>query len=194
MASSLTLHLLEGTHQISFSRPDLRSHALRVAASMNSCCYHLPAFHILDPNIAYYKQNLNNLDVASQVSLGFHLTPRNRSAFFRSSQVAVGVLTSLGARASPHSALLGVAGPDIENGKASHELVLSAGVRRENAWRAIVKQATELCSKVEVMQVASVINAQTLVAFVQMLMRKSHRLWLFSSNPDELASFRQFRK
>jgi len=49
---------------------------------MNSCCYHLPAFHILDPNIAYYKQNLNNLDVASQVSLYVHLSPRNRSSFF----------------------------------------------------------------------------------------------------------------
>ncbi|GAA6016683.1 hypothetical protein JCM11491_000206 [Sporobolomyces phaffii] len=130
MASSLTLHLLE--------------------ASMKSCCYHLPAFHVFNPSVAYYKQNLNTLDVASQA--------------------AVGILASLGARASPHSALLGVAGPDIENGNASHELVLSAGIRRENAWRAIVKQATDLCSKLEVMQVPSVINAQTLVAFVQMLM------------------------
>jgi len=51
---------------------------------MNSCCYHLPAFHILDPNIAYYKQNLNNLDVASQVSLYDHLSPRNRSRLFAS--------------------------------------------------------------------------------------------------------------
>ncbi|GAA5832483.1 hypothetical protein JCM3766R1_003094 [Sporobolomyces carnicolor] len=130
MASSLTLHLLD--------------------ASMNSCCYHLPAFHVFNPSIAFYKQNLNSLDVASQA--------------------AVGILASLGARASPHSALLGVAGPDIENGNASHELVLSAGVRRENAWRAIVKQATELCSKLEVLQVPSAMNAQTLVAFVHMLM------------------------
>ncbi|GAA5965372.1 hypothetical protein JCM3765_004874 [Sporobolomyces pararoseus] len=130
MASSLTLHLLE--------------------ASMNSCCYHLPAFHVFNPSIQYYKQNLDTLDVASQA--------------------AVGILASLGARASPHSALLGVAGPDIENGNASHDLVLSAGVRRESAWRAIVKQATELCSKLEVLQVPSVLNAQTLVAFVQMLM------------------------
>ncbi|GAA5940888.1 Zn(II)2Cys6 transcription factor domain-containing protein [Sporobolomyces koalae] len=130
MASSLTLHLLD--------------------ASMASCCYHLPAFHVFNPHIMYYKQNIDTLDVASRA--------------------AVGILTSLGARASPHSALLGVAGPDIENGNASHELVLSAGVRRENAWRAIVKHATELCSKLEVMQVPSTINAQTLVAFVQMLM------------------------
>lgn len=87
-------------------------------------------------------------------------------------QAVVGILASLGARASPHSALLGVAGPDIENGNASHELVLSAGVRRENAWRAIVKQAKELCSKLEVLQVPSAMNAQTLTAFVQMIMCK----------------------
>ncbi|GAA6059053.1 hypothetical protein JCM10212_001278 [Sporobolomyces blumeae] len=130
MASSLTVHLLD--------------------ASMDSCCFHLPAFNIFNPQIASWKQNIESLDLASRV--------------------AVSVLTSLGARASPHSALLGVAGPDIENGRASHELVLSAGIRRENAWRAIVKQATDLGSKLEIIQVPSVINAQTLVAIVQMLM------------------------
>lgn len=130
MASSLTLHLLE--------------------ASMNSCCYQLPAFHVFNTSIGFFKQNINSLDVASQAALG--------------------VLTSLGARASPHSALLGVAGPDIENGNAPHDLVLSAGARRESAWRAIVKHATKLCSKLEILQVPSAVNAQTLVAFVQMLM------------------------
>lgn len=83
----------------------------------------------------------------------------------------VAILTSLGARASPHSALLGIAGPDIENGEGSPDIVLSAGVRRENAWRAIVKRATDLCSSMEILQVPSARNAQTLVAFVQMLMR-----------------------
>ncbi|BGP40239.1 hypothetical protein JCM10449v2_004197 [Rhodotorula kratochvilovae] len=130
MASSLTIHLID--------------------ASMHSCCFHLPAFHIFNPDIRFFKENIDQLDIASQV--------------------IVGILTSLGARASPHSALLGVAGPDIENGKASLDLVLSAGVRRENAWRAIVKRATELCSKMEILQVPSVRNLQTLVAFVQMLM------------------------
>lgn len=88
-------------------------------------------------------------------------------------QVIVAILTSLGARASPHSALLGVAGPDIENGEGSPDIVLSAGVRRENAWRAIVKRATDLCSSMEILQVPTARNAQTLVAFVQMLMRES---------------------
>ncbi|BGP16435.1 hypothetical protein JCM10213v2_004437 [Rhodosporidiobolus nylandii] len=130
MASSLSIHLLD--------------------ASMHSCCFHLPAFHAFAPQVDYFRRNIDNLDIASQV--------------------VVGILSSLGARASPHSALLGVAGPDIENGKASLDLVLSAGMRRENAWRAIVNRATELCSKPEVLQVPTARNAQTLVAFVQMLM------------------------
>ncbi|GAA5886126.1 hypothetical protein JCM6882_004273 [Rhodosporidiobolus microsporus] len=121
-----------------------------IDASMHSCCFHLPAFHAFAPFVNYYKENVTTLDLASQV--------------------VVGILTSLGARASPHSALLGIAGPDIENGKASLDLVLSAGQRRENAWRAIVNRATELCSKPEILQVPSARNAQTLVAFVQMLM------------------------
>lgn len=139
---------------------------------MNSCCYHLPAFHVFNPHIAYYKENLNSLDVASRVRPVSNAVPCLRTCADQNSQkqAVVGILTSLGARASPHSALLGVAGPDIENGNASHEVVLSAGVRRESAWRAIVKNATELCSKLEVLQVPSIINAQTLVAFVQMLM------------------------
>lgn len=87
----------------------------------------------------------------------------------------VAILTSLGARASPHSALLGIAGPDVENGEGSPDIVLSAGVRRENAWRAIVKRATDLCSSMEILQVPSARNAQTLVAFVQMLMRAFFR-------------------
>ncbi|GAA6038180.1 hypothetical protein JCM8097_005780 [Rhodosporidiobolus ruineniae] len=130
LASSLSIHLID--------------------ASMHSCCFHLPAFHAFAPEVRYFKENIDNLDLASQV--------------------VVGILTSLGARASPHSALLGVAGPDIENGKASLDLVKSAGQRRENAWRAIVDRATELCSKPQILQVPTARNAQTLVAFVQMLM------------------------
>ncbi|BGP24743.1 zn(2)-C6 fungal-type transcription factor [Rhodotorula toruloides] len=130
MASSLTIHLID--------------------ASMHSCCFHLPAFHIFSPEVSYFKSNIDRLDIAGQV--------------------IVGILTSLGARASPHSALLGIAGPDIENGQASHDLVLSAGHRRENAWRAIVKRATEVCTSLEILEVASARNLQTLTAFVQMLM------------------------
>ncbi|BGP55675.1 hypothetical protein JCM8202v2_003280 [Rhodotorula sphaerocarpa] len=121
-----------------------------IDASMHSCCFHLPAFNVFSPEVNYFKANVDHLDIASQV--------------------IVAILTSLGARASPHSALLGVAGPDIENGEGSPDIVLSAGVRRENAWRAIVKRATDLCSSMEILQVPTARNAQTLVAFVQMLM------------------------
>lgn len=102
-------------------------------------------------------------------------------------QVIVGILTSLGARASPHSALLGIAGPDVENGEGSPDIVLSAGVRRENAWRAIVKRATDLCSSMEILQVPSARNAQTLVAFVQMLMRAFLLLGLVSRTQSFLS-------
>jgi hypothetical protein len=132
---------------------------------MHSCCAYLPAFHAFSSEVNLFKQELSgagNLDLASQV--------------------IVSILASLGARASPHSALLGVAGPDIENGKASLDLVKSAGQRRENAWRAIVNRATELASRPEILQVPTARNAQTLVAFVQMLMRA------FSSFPSFLLS------
>lgn len=153
MAESLTLHLLEGEFSVAFGveRADATLHT----ASVHSCCFHLPAFHLFAPRIEQLKSNLNELDIQGQV--------------------IVAILASLGARASPHSALLGVAGPDLnisQTKPASQDFILSAGTRRENAWRALADRAVGLCSQMQVLQTASKQNLEVLVALIQMLMRK----------------------
>lgn len=72
-------------------------------------------------------------------------------------------------------ALLGVAGPDlnIEQSKAPQEFVLSAGTRRENAWRALADRAVGLSSRMQILQQPSKQNIEVLVALIQMLMRES---------------------
>ncbi|KAM0752855.1 hypothetical protein T439DRAFT_346629 [Meredithblackwellia eburnea MCA 4105] len=133
MATSLTLSLLEESTQ--------------------SCCFHLPAFHIFGSRISEYKAKITQLDLPSQV--------------------IVAILTSLGARASPHSALLGVEGPDIgdEGPKTrDHQLMLSAGRRRENAWRAITDRAVTLCTRLELMSEPSRANIEMLLAVTNMLL------------------------
>jgi hypothetical protein len=90
-------------------------------------------------------------------------------------EVTVAILASLGARASPHSALIGVDGPDLDIQKAlptSHDFVLDAGSRREQAWKAIADRAVALCSRPEILQVASKENVEVLIALIQMLMRE----------------------
>lgn len=124
-------------------------------ASQHSCCFHLPAFHVFSDRVNDLKQRLDSLDVQGSV--------------------VVAILSSLGARASPHSALIGVDGPDLDIEKAlptSHEFVLSAGTRREHAWQAIADRALALCSSREILQVPTKQNIEILVALVQMLMRK----------------------
>ncbi|KAK4701620.1 26S proteasome regulatory subunit T3, partial [Phenoliferia sp. Uapishka_3] len=130
MAYSLTLSLLD--------------------ASMHSCCFHLPAFRLFEGRLDYYKTNLANLDLPSQV--------------------AVAILTSLGARASPHSALLGVEGADAEKGAvASREMVLTAGRRREKAWRKITDRALTLCG-VEMMNSPTRENIEVVLAITNALL------------------------
>ncbi|KDE08881.1 hypothetical protein MVLG_00978 [Microbotryum lychnidis-dioicae p1A1 Lamole] len=129
MATSLQRHLLE--------------------ASMHSCCSHLPAFRPFASRVQYFKENIDRLDL--------------------SSQIIVSVLVSLGARASPHSALLGVDGVDIESGQTPVSLLLTAGERRETAWRSIASRAVELCSRPEIVQAPSRQNVESLLAISAML-------------------------
>lgn len=124
-------------------------------ASRHSCCFHLPAFHVFADRVGQLKSRLDSLDIQGEV--------------------IVTVLASLGARASPHSALIGVDGPDLDIQKTtpiSHEFVLDAGSRREQAWKAIADRAVALCSTREILQVPSKQNVEILVALIQMLMRK----------------------
>ncbi|KAI5480564.1 Zn(2)-C6 fungal-type transcription factor [Pseudohyphozyma bogoriensis] len=139
---SVDWHLARPTMEAS-----LTDHLLE--ASLHSCCFHLRPFAIFKDRISYFRNNLNRLDAASQA--------------------IVTILTSLGARASPHSALLGVAGPDIENGNSSLELVLSAGIRRENAWRAILERAVTLCSSLDILQTPTKRNVEILSAMTNAL-------------------------
>ncbi|SCV71924.1 BQ2448_4618 [Microbotryum intermedium] len=129
MATSLQRHLLE--------------------ASMHSCCSHLPAFRPFASRVQYFKENMDRLDL--------------------SSQIIVSVLVSLGARASPHSTLIGVDGVDIESGQTPVSLLLTAGQRRETAWRSIASRAVELCSRPEVVQAPSRQNVESLLAISAML-------------------------
>ncbi|KAK4046280.1 hypothetical protein OIV83_006203 [Microbotryomycetes sp. JL201] len=121
-------------------------------ASQHSCCFHLPAFHTFANRLSYLKTNLSRLDIQGEV--------------------IVAILASLGARASPHSALIGVAGPDfnITQVQPSKDFLLTAGTRRESAWRALADRATSLCSRPEILQLASKDNIEILVACIQMLM------------------------
>lgn len=119
-------------------------------ASMHSCCLHLKAFQSYRTRISYFCEHLDSLSP--------------------SEEAAVTILTSLGARASPHSALLGVAGPDIENGRSTLALNLSAGVRRENAWRKIVDRAVDQCSRLNILHVPTKENVETLVALSNALL------------------------
>ncbi|KAM0791491.1 hypothetical protein ACM66B_005944 [Microbotryomycetes sp. NB124-2] len=121
-------------------------------ASQHSCCFHLPAFHTFANRVPRLKSNLSRLDIQGEV--------------------IIAILASLGARASPHSALIGVAGPDlnIAQVQAPRDFLLTAGMRRENAWRALADRATGLCSRPEILQSASKENIEILVACIQMLM------------------------
>lgn len=77
LATSLTLHLIDGEFEV-LAGPliDVRSLLTAPAcvlptttASMHSCCFHLPAFHVFSPEINYFKANVDQLDIASQVRL-----------------------------------------------------------------------------------------------------------------------------
>jgi hypothetical protein len=44
-----------------------RTDEMRCEASMHSCCFHLKAFSVFKDRITYYRANLQNLDISSQV-------------------------------------------------------------------------------------------------------------------------------
>ncbi|GAA5899686.1 uncharacterized protein JCM6883_005956 [Sporobolomyces salmoneus] len=94
-------------------------------AATRACCANIPGIKPLADQLDYYKANLDKLDGAGQC--------------------AVAVLCALGARASPHSALLGVATQSLADASPSPPLFLYAGERREIACRALERRAREVC-------------------------------------------------
>lgn len=96
---------------------------------------------------------------------------------------------SMGARASPHSvssatpvviptlsdsfdpydkAILGAS--PLESDNSTHAFKLSAGIRREAAWKKIVERAVQQCSQSEILHWPTKHNVETLVALSNALL------------------------
>lgn len=74
----------------------------------------------------------------------------------------------MGARASPHSALLGIAVQDPE-GAPSIDSVVAAGTRRETACRGLSERAMSLYQKSQIGDDPSLENLEVTLAMMQML-------------------------
>lgn len=88
-------------------------------------------------------------------------------------QSAVSAFCAMGARASPHSALLGitVASPG-EDQYADFAVSTAAGVRREQACRSIHAQSLDLVHDLEISYDTSIVNLEALIVVMQMLICK----------------------
>ncbi|BGP27175.1 hypothetical protein JCM10295v2_006139 [Rhodotorula toruloides] len=84
-------------------------------------------------------------------------------------QCAVAVLCALGARASPHSQLLGVATVHLQDGTPSPPLYLYAGERREMACRQLEQRARELCWSHGFFNEPNIAQLDSMVGLVQLL-------------------------
>ncbi|GAA5856914.1 hypothetical protein JCM8547_008461 [Rhodosporidiobolus lusitaniae] len=113
-----------------------------------SCCAYLPAFHGWHERRPWILANIDNLDPASRV--------------------AVAAFCAMGARASPHSALLGIplSSPSPSDNFA---YASAAGVRREQACRALHTQAMDLVHLLGITFDATKENLEAIMVMVQML-------------------------
>ncbi|SCV69206.1 BQ2448_2226 [Microbotryum intermedium] len=118
-------------------------------AGQKACCSRLPALHALARRIPEYQANLHDLDPASQLG--------------------VAVLCALGARTSPHSALLGISTTALSDGTATPAMYLGAGERREKACRALEARAKEICWAGNVLSEPAWDNLESLAGLTQLL-------------------------
>ncbi|GAA6030790.1 hypothetical protein JCM8097_008877 [Rhodosporidiobolus ruineniae] len=118
-------------------------------AALHACCSKLPGIKPLTDNVLSYKRNLEIL------------TPPE--------QCHVAVLCALGARASPHSQLLGIESIALQDGTPSPPLYLYAGERREMACRLLESRARELCWQHGLITEAKLEHLDSLVGLVQLL-------------------------
>ncbi|GAA5934975.1 hypothetical protein JCM3775_004664 [Rhodotorula graminis] len=119
-----------------------------VQAFFASCCAYLPAFDGWHLRRTWILQNLDNIDPASRVS--------------------VAAFCAMGARASQHSAILGISMPEpTPNGSSEH--TSAAGVRREQACRALHTQALDLAHLLGITYDASRENLEALMVVAQLL-------------------------
>ncbi|KDE09871.1 hypothetical protein MVLG_00269 [Microbotryum lychnidis-dioicae p1A1 Lamole] len=127
-------------------------------AFFSSCCFQMPSFDFFRASIPQYQQ-VDKLPGPIQV--------------------AIAAFCAVGARASPHSAVLGIAAaPD--DGQSDPDL--SAGSRRQSACQALVAQAHSLCydhgllEDVSVETLAALIALTQTAAFSEFVPRKSKSL------------------
>ncbi|GAA6017493.1 hypothetical protein JCM11491_006842 [Sporobolomyces phaffii] len=118
-------------------------------AATRACCANIPGIKPLADRVEFYKRNLEKLDAAGQC--------------------AVAVLCALGARASPHSALLGVATTSLADGTPSPPLFLYAGERREMACRALERRAREVCWVNGMLESSNLSDLDSIIGLTQVL-------------------------
>ncbi|GAA6012748.1 hypothetical protein JCM10207_005348 [Rhodosporidiobolus poonsookiae] len=118
-------------------------------AALYACCSELPGIKPLADRVDYYKTNLKLLSPAEQCH--------------------VAVLCALGARASPHSQLLGMSTIALQDGTPSPPLYLFAGERREMACRQLEERARELCWQYGIIVEPDLAHLDALVGLVQLL-------------------------
>ncbi|GAA5964092.1 hypothetical protein JCM3765_000900 [Sporobolomyces pararoseus] len=135
-------------------------------AATHACCANIPGIKPLADRVDYYKRNIDKLEP--------------------SGQCAVAVLCALGARASPHSALLGVATTALHDGTPSPPLFLYAGERREIACRALERRAREVCWVNGMLESSNLSDLDAIIGVTQVLIFESdeeilpHRSRLFT--------------
>ncbi|GAA5920953.1 hypothetical protein JCM3775_004019 [Rhodotorula graminis] len=118
-------------------------------AALYACCSKLPGVKPLADRIGFYKMHLDTLDPAQQC--------------------AVAVLCALGARATPHSQLLGISSIHLADGTPSPPAYLFAGERRELACRQLEARARELCWSHNFFQETEPSMLDGMVGLVQLL-------------------------
>ncbi|BGP02972.1 hypothetical protein JCM10021v2_006694 [Rhodotorula toruloides] len=118
-------------------------------AALHACCSKLPGIQPLAERIDEYKRNIDFLNPPQQC--------------------AVAVLCALGARASPHSQLLGIATVHLQDGTPSPPLYLYAGERREMACRQLEQRARELCWSHGFFNEPDLAQLDSMVGLVQLL-------------------------
>uniref|UniRef100_A0A0K3CFP7 BY PROTMAP: gi/472585190/gb/EMS22756.1/ C6 transcription factor [Rhodosporidium toruloides NP11] gi/647400044/emb/CDR45149.1/ RHTO0S10e05534g1_1 [Rhodosporidium toruloides] n=1 Tax=Rhodotorula toruloides TaxID=5286 RepID=A0A0K3CFP7_RHOTO len=131
----------------------------------NSCCAYLPAFSSWHDRRDWLINNVDNLDPASRVVA---------TAF-----------CAMGARASPHSAILGISLPSPSPTDCFEEASI-AGHRREAACRALHNHAFDLMHSLGILYDFSRENLEALLVLIQMLIfnelmpQRSRSLMLFA--------------
>ncbi|KAM0752733.1 hypothetical protein T439DRAFT_323347 [Meredithblackwellia eburnea MCA 4105] len=126
-----------------------------------SCCAYLPVFEPWHARLNHLRSNIDQLDLPSQV--------------------AAAGFCQMGARASPHSSLLGITYPASQE-YPSTDQAIEAGHRRHKACLNLSRYSHDLCNRLEIAIEPTSHNLEALMVKVQMSifeeleMKQSRRL------------------